>query len=80
MRLKGTYWSGPCLTYMIHAVIPTKYHKYLSITVLKHANVLDKINKLSYVNFLNTTPHDAYSITTHVLTMTISDTIHKQKE
>ena len=32
-------------TDMIHAVIMTKYHKYPSFTILKHANVLDKANK-----------------------------------
>ena len=29
----------------IHAVIPTKYQKYPSATILKHANVLAKVNK-----------------------------------
>ena len=29
----------------IHVVIPTKYQKYLSTTILKHANVLAKVNK-----------------------------------
>ena len=30
---------------MIHDVIPTKYHKYLSPTILKQGNVLDQVNK-----------------------------------
>ena len=30
---------------MIHDVIPTKYQKHPSKTILKHANVLDKLNK-----------------------------------
>ena len=30
---------------MINDVIPTKYQKYLSITILEHANVLAKVNK-----------------------------------
>ena len=30
---------------MIHDVIPTKYQKYFSTTILEHANFLDKVNK-----------------------------------
>ena len=30
----------------IHDVIPTKYQKYSSKTIIKHANVLAKLNKL----------------------------------
>ena len=30
---------------MIHDVIPTKYQKYLSTTILEHAFFLDKVNK-----------------------------------
>ena len=30
---------------MIHDVIPTKYQKYLSTTILEHAFVLAKVNK-----------------------------------
>ena len=30
----------------IHDVTPKKYQKYHSIKILKHANVLDKVNKL----------------------------------
>ena len=30
----------------IHAVIPEKYQKYPSTTILEHANVLAKVNKL----------------------------------
>ena len=30
---------------MIHDVIPTKYQKYLSTTILEHAKVLAKVNK-----------------------------------
>ena len=32
-------------TYTIPAIIPEKYQKYPSTTILKHANVLDKLNK-----------------------------------
>ena len=31
---------------MIHDVIPKKYHNYPSTTILKHVNVLAKVNKL----------------------------------
>ena len=31
---------------MIHDVIPTKYQKYFSTTILEHANFLAKVNKL----------------------------------
>ena len=30
---------------MIHDVIPTKYQKYFSTTLIEHANFLAKINK-----------------------------------
>ena len=33
----------------VHDIIPTKYQKYPSDTILKHANVLSKSNKLPYV-------------------------------
>ena len=33
-------------TDMIHSVIPKKYQKYPSTTILKHMNVLDKVNKI----------------------------------
>ena len=32
-------------TDMIHVVTTTKYHKYPSNTIIKHANVLDELNK-----------------------------------
>ena len=31
----------------VHAVIPKIYQKYPSTTIIKHANVLDKVNKLA---------------------------------
>ena len=52
--------------YAIHAVIPTKYQKNPSKTILKHANILAKVNKSPYVCLLNMFPHYAYSIKTHV--------------
>ena len=33
-----------------------KYQKYPSTTILKHANVLAKVNKLTYKNLLDMTP------------------------
>ena len=30
---------------MRHALIPTKYQKYPSTTILKHVDVLDKVDK-----------------------------------
>ena len=57
-----------------------KYQKDPSTKILKHVNVLAKVNKSPYVCFLNMTPHDTYSIAIHVLKMTISDTSRKLKE
>ena len=65
---------------MIHAVLPKKYQKYPSTTIMKHANVLSKVNKSPYVNLLYMMPYDAYSMTIHVCTMTIVDIIHEKKE
>ena len=68
------------VTYTIHAVILTKYQKYLSTTILKHVNVLDKVNKLSYGRLHHMKPHDSYSISIHVRTVTLAEISHKQKE
>ena len=57
-----------------------KYHKYPSTTTLKHANVLDKVNKSPILRLLNMTPHDTYSITIYIHKMTKLDIIYKQKE
>ena len=65
---------------MIHDVIPTKYQTYFSTTILEHANVLDKVDKSPLNVLRNMTPHDAYSITIHVRTVTLSDISHEQKE
>ena len=54
--------------------------KYPSTTIIKYENVLAKVNKLSYVHLLNMKPHDAYSITTHVRKITISDISHEQNK
>ena len=61
----------------IHAAILTKYCKYASTTILTHANFLAKVNKLSYGSFPNITPHDAYSITIHVRTVTLLEISYK---
>ena len=63
----------------IHAVIPKKYQKY-PLKKLKHANVLDKENKLSWWHLHIMTPHDAYSITIHVRKTAIAEIIHEQKD
>ena len=67
-------------TYTIHAVIPKKYWKYPSTTILKYANVLAKVNKPPYGRLPSITPHDAHSITIHVLTVNLADISKKQKE
>ena len=55
---------------MIHSVITTKYQKYHSTKILKHANIFAKVNKSPYVRLQNMIAHEACSITTHVRTMT----------
>ena len=37
--------------YTMHAVIPTKYQKYPSTTILKHMNVLAKVKKIALCEF-----------------------------
>ena len=64
---------------MIHAVILTKYQKYPSTTILKHANVLDKVNTPSWGSLPNTPQHDAYSITIYVRTVTLADISNKKR-
>ena len=68
------------VTDTIHALIPTKYQKYPSTTTLKHEKNLDKVNKLPNVRLLHTKPHAGYNIKIHVLTITISDISHEQKD
>ena len=63
---------------MTHTVIPTKYCKYPSTTILKHANVLAKVNKLPYECLPNITPHDAYSVKIRVRTSTLENILHKK--
>ena len=63
----------------IHDIISTKYQKYPSNKILKHANILAKVNKSPKGGLLNTSSHDAYSIPIHVRTMTLSDISHEQR-
>ena len=63
----------------IHAVIPTKYQKYIPTTILKHMNVLAKVNKSPLGCLPNMTPHNAYSITIHVHIVILADIIHKKR-
>ena len=65
---------------MIHEVIPKKYQKYFSTTILEHANFLAKVNKSPEEHLHNITPHDDYSIKIDVRTVTLEDIIHEQKE
>ena len=53
---------------------------YPPTTVLKHSDVLDEVNKCMCVSLRNMKPHDAYSITIHVCTMTIPDISDKQTD
>ena len=57
-----------------------KCQKYTSNKILKHGNVLDKVNKLPYGHLHNMTPHDAYIITIHISTVTLADISHEHKE
>ena len=43
--------------------------------MLKHSNVLAKVNKFPYERLINMMPHDAHYIKIHVRTMTISDLV-----
>ena len=65
---------------MIHDVIPIKYQKYFSTTIIEHTKCLAKVNKSPWGHLHNMTPHDAYSITIHVLTATLAEISHEQKE
>ena len=67
-------------TATMHAFIPTKYQKYPLTTILKHANVLAQVNRSHWGRLYNMTPHDAYSITIHILAVTLADNSHKQKD
>ena len=89
MKLTQNYWGWHAIisniiiltkrgTDRIHAIIPTKYYKYPSTTILKHTNVLAKVDQLPYGSLPNMTPHESYSITIHLRTVTLSEISHKQ--
>ena len=59
MKFTHNYWGQRDITknimvstkqvlYTIYDVIPMKYHKYPSFTILKHGNVLAEVNKTHY--------------------------------
>ena len=64
----------------INDVILTKYHKYLSTTILEHVNFLAKVNKSPEEHLHNITPHDDYSIIIHVSTVNVAYISHEQKK
>ena len=47
---------------IIYVIILVKYQKYPSNKILKHANVLAKVNKSPWGILHNTTPNNAYNI------------------
>ena len=65
---------------MINDLIPTKYQKYFLTTIIEHANFLAKVNKSPQEYLHNNTPHDDYSITIHVSTVTLKDISHEKKQ
>ena len=66
------------VTYMINAVIPTKYQKYPSTTILEHANDLAKVNKYTYRRLHSMAPHGNYSIKIHVRTLNLAGISQEQ--
>ena len=64
----------------IHAIIPTKYHKYISTTILKNVNIWAKVNKSPWGRLHDMNPHDAYSTTTHIRKVTPAVISHGQRE
>ena len=66
-------------TDMIQDVIPNKCQKYPSTRILKHVNVLDKLNKLSWGSLHHMIPHDACSIPIHIRTVILADIHHKKR-
>ena len=53
--------------------------RYNSTKKMRHANDLAKLNKLPWGWLNNMTPHDTYSITIHVRTLTLAEISHEQK-
>ena len=63
----------------MHTTITTKYNKYPSTKILKHANVLTKVNKSPWGSLHDITPHDAYSTPIHVRTVTLAYSSHEKR-
>ena len=63
---------------MIHAIIPKKSEVSLN-KILKHAIVLDKVNKSTYDCLNNKKLHDLYGIKIHAIIVSIA-VISKKKE
>ena len=68
------------VTYTLHAVILKKYHEYPLTKILKHLNVLAKVNKSPLGSLPNMMPHDAYSIIIYVHTVTLVEFSREKKE
>ena len=60
----------------IYTVIPTKYHKYPSTTIIKQEYGLAKVNKPPYGRLLKMKPHKTYIITINVRTTNMVGIIH----
>ena len=65
---------------MIHDAIPKKYQKYPFITILKHGNVVAKVNKLHCGHLDIVTPYENYGNKIHVTSMTPMYISHEQKK
>ena len=63
---------------IIYDVIPSKYQKYFSTTILEHAKFLVKVNKSPEEYLHNITSYDDYSITIHVHAVTLAYISHEQ--
>ena len=63
----------------MYDVILIKYQKYPSTTMLKHVNVLAKLNKAALGSLPDMMPHKYFSITINVHTMILADISHEQK-
>ena len=54
---KQNYNLNQIGTDTIHAIIPKKYQKYPSTTILKHVNMLAEVSKFNHVCLYNMTPY-----------------------
>ena len=55
---KQTYNLNQRGKYTVTVFIPTNYYNYPSTPILRHANILAEVNKLTYVSLLNMTSHE----------------------